>query len=86
MEVLEGDIWTIKAVWKCVICDQKTKKNVQFDDKNDFLDHLKRHCHICNISFTNYKTSHIHFQNEHLQKAKFGYVKLHINLLVFLAF
>ena len=51
-EVLDGDIWTIKAVWVCVPCSKVSTKNTQFDNRDDFLDHLKRQCHICNQAFT----------------------------------
>ena len=51
-EVLVGDIWTIKAVWICVPCSKVSTKNTQYDNRDDFMDHLKRHCHICYQAFT----------------------------------
>lgn len=73
-ENLQGDIWTVKAVWKCTMCAEGWAKSLHFNDKNDFMDHLNRQCHICNTEFTNNDSLKHHFSVEHLPVEREGHL------------
>lgn len=68
-ECHEGDIWTIKAHWKCGPCFSKGKSEAIFNNDHEFEDHLGRFCHICAKEFTSFDSWQRHHSNDHIKTA-----------------
>ena len=61
---LPPNICVIRASWKCGLCSQR-----YYEDDDEFKDHLKRYCHICDIDFTSSKCWQRHQNKKHLARA-----------------
>jgi hypothetical protein len=68
-ECLDGEIWTLKAVWRCLLCTEAQKSDFFFNNKDDFLDHFDRHCHICHFEFTCSESLKRHYSKHTVENA-----------------
>ena len=63
----KGELWNIRAHWKCGVCWNSSRTETVFNDNTEFQDHIGRHCHICNKEYTSSGAWQRHQSNHYLR-------------------
>ena len=62
-----GEMWNVRAHWKCGVCWNSSRTETIFNDNTEFQDHIGRHCHVCNKEYTSSGAWHRHQSNHYLR-------------------